>query len=47
MAKALLFDLDGTLLVSDPLHYAVFEELFAERGKALIDAMQVALDLIE
>ncbi|MCR8547325.1 HAD family phosphatase [Salipiger sp. P9] len=39
MAKALLFDLDGTLLVSDPLHYAVFEELFAERGKALTPAI--------
>lgn len=32
MAKALLFDLDGTLLVSDPLHIAVFGEFFAERG---------------
>ncbi|APZ54626.1 HAD family hydrolase [Salipiger abyssi] len=32
MTKALLFDLDGTLLVSDPLHIAVFGEFFAERG---------------
>ena len=30
--KALLFDLDGTLLISDPLHIAVFGEFFAERG---------------
>jgi len=35
MTKALLFDLDGTLLVSDPLHYAVFAEIFAENGKEL------------
>ncbi|SPF80351.1 HAD family hydrolase [Pseudoprimorskyibacter insulae] len=30
--KALLFDLDGTLLHSDPLHVAVFIEQFAENG---------------
>ena len=35
MTKALLFDLDGTLLVSDPLHYAVFAEIFADYGKEL------------
>ena len=29
---ALLFDLDGTMLVSDPIHEAVFEELWAEFG---------------
>jgi len=29
---ALLFDLDGTLLVSDPIHETVFRELWAERG---------------
>jgi HAD superfamily hydrolase (TIGR01509 family) len=29
---ALLFDLDGTLIDSDPLHAAVFIEMFAERG---------------
>lgn len=28
----LLFDLDGTLIHSDPLHMAVFEELWAARG---------------
>ena len=33
---ALLFDLDGTLLDTDPLHFAIFRELFAERG-LLID----------
>jgi HAD superfamily hydrolase (TIGR01509 family) len=32
---ALLFDLDGTLLRSDPLHEAVFAELLAEYGIAL------------
>lgn len=32
---ALLFDLDGTLLDSDVLHYQIFAELLAERGKAL------------
>ncbi|EPX76136.1 HAD family hydrolase [Salipiger mucosus] len=39
MAKALLFDLDGTLLISDPLHYAVFAEMFAERGQELTPAI--------
>ena len=29
---ALLFDLDGTLLDTDPLHFAIFRELFADRG---------------
>ncbi|SLN27867.1 Fructose-1-phosphate phosphatase YqaB [Roseivivax jejudonensis] len=33
MPPALLFDLDGTLLHSDPLHVAVFIELYAERGR--------------
>jgi len=28
----LLFDLDGTMLVSDPIHEAVFRELWIERG---------------
>jgi HAD superfamily hydrolase (TIGR01509 family) len=32
MASALLFDLDGTLIDSDPLHAPVFIELFAELG---------------
>jgi len=34
---ALLFDLDGTMLVSDPIHEAVFRELFAEYGLSLTD----------
>jgi len=34
---ALLFDLDGTMLVSDPIHEAVFRDLLAERGVALTD----------
>ncbi len=33
MTLALLFDLDGTLLHTDPLHEAVFAELFAARGR--------------
>lgn len=32
---ALLFDLDGTLLDTDPLHLQIFVELFAERGKTI------------
>jgi len=35
---ALLFDLDGTLLDSDPLHAAVFVELMAEHGVAFSQA---------
>ena len=35
MQLALLFDLDGTLLHSDPLHTAVFVDLFAERGRQI------------
>ena len=38
MTKALLFDLDGTLLHSDPLHFAVFQEMFAERGREIDEA---------
>ncbi|HHC29799.1 MAG TPA: HAD family phosphatase [Rhodobacterales bacterium] len=30
--SALLFDLDGTMLVSDPIHEEVFRVLWAERG---------------
>ncbi len=32
---ALLFDLDGTLVDTDPLHHAVFVEILAERGREL------------
>lgn len=38
MGKALLFDLDGTLLHSDPLHVQVFMEMFEERGRAIDEA---------
>ncbi|MFO1143335.1 MAG: HAD-IA family hydrolase [Amaricoccus sp.] len=33
--RALLFDLDGTLVDSDPLHHAAFAEIMAERGREL------------
>ena len=33
MVPALLFDLDGTLIQSDPLHFTVFREMFLERGR--------------
>jgi HAD superfamily hydrolase (TIGR01509 family) len=33
--RALLFDLDGTLLDTDPLHAGVFQRLFAERGQVI------------
>ena len=43
MAKpALLFDLDGTLIDSDPIHAEVFVELFAERGRTIDTAHYVA-----
>ncbi|TPE50138.1 HAD family hydrolase [Amaricoccus solimangrovi] len=32
---ALLFDLDGTLLDTDPLHHKAFVSVFAERGRGL------------
>ncbi|MFZ7093668.1 HAD family hydrolase [Primorskyibacter sp. 2E233] len=38
MKHALLFDLDGTLIQSDPLHFAVFSEMFEERGKSIDEA---------
>ncbi len=38
MPRALLFDLDGTLLLSDPHHVAVFRDLFAERGRVIDEA---------
>lgn len=41
MAGTLLFDLDGTLLHSDPLHYAVFKALLADQG---IDLSQEEYD---
>lgn len=30
--RGVLFDVDGTLLNSDPLHFKVFQELFREQG---------------
>ncbi|WP_136442491.1 HAD family hydrolase [Pacificoceanicola onchidii] len=38
MTHALLFDLDGTLLHSDPLHFAIFAEMFEERGQTIDEA---------
>lgn len=35
MTRALLFDLDGTLLESDPLHTQAFVELFAEHEREI------------
>ncbi|MEC3860577.1 HAD-IA family hydrolase [Mesobacterium sp. TK19101] len=34
MTGALLFDLDGTMLISDPIHQTVFRDMFAERGRS-------------
>lgn len=34
---ALLFDLDGTMLNSDPIHEVVFQELWASRGLTMSD----------
>lgn len=42
MKHALLFDLDGTLIHSDPLHMAVFQEMFAERGRQIDEAFYMA-----
>jgi beta-phosphoglucomutase len=38
MRPALLFDLDGTLMRSDPLHAAVFADLLGQHGIALGEA---------
>ncbi|MFN0114798.1 MAG: HAD family hydrolase [Paracoccaceae bacterium] len=35
MKGALLFDLDGTLVDSDPLHAEVFVRMYAERGRSI------------
>ncbi|SPJ23681.1 HAD family hydrolase [Palleronia abyssalis] len=35
MTPALLFDLDGTLIETDPIHAAVFVEMFAEEGREI------------
>ncbi|MEM1389350.1 MAG: HAD family phosphatase [Pseudomonadota bacterium] len=36
-SRALLFDLDGTLLHSDPIHEAVYREIWAQRGLVMAD----------
>jgi HAD superfamily hydrolase (TIGR01509 family) len=38
MAGALLFDLDGTLIHSDPLHLKVFADMYAARGRQIDEA---------
>lgn len=40
--KALLFDLDGTLIDSDPIHATVFVEFLAARGVAVTEADYMA-----
>lgn len=37
MLQAILFDLDGTLTHSDPLHFRLFETMLAERGVPIDD----------
>jgi len=39
---ALLFDLDGTMLNSDPIHEAVFAELWASRGLPVTEGFYMA-----
>ncbi len=39
---ALLFDLDGTLIDSDPLHARIFVDLFAKRGIEIDEAFYLA-----
>lgn len=41
--KAVLFDLDGTLIDSMPLHYGAYREVFSERGWALEEAVFMSL----
>lgn len=38
MLRALLFDYDGTLVLSEPLHYAAFAEVLRRRGVVLTQA---------
>ncbi|NNL72092.1 MAG: HAD hydrolase-like protein, partial [Silicimonas sp.] len=40
--KALLFDMDGTLVDSDPIHISVFIDFLAERGVTLTEAEYMA-----
>ena len=32
MEKVILFDMDGVLMNTEPLHYAIWQQVFAERG---------------
>jgi len=41
-ASALLFDLDGTMLITDPIHMAVFADLMAPRGLTVDEAFYMA-----
>ena len=41
--KAVLFDLDGTLIDSMPLHYRAYREVFRARGWALEEAVFMSL----
>ena len=42
MKTALLFDLDGTLVDTDALHLAAFQEILAPHGISLTKAQYVA-----
>ena len=37
MLRAMLFDFDGTIVLSEPLHYAAFAEVLAARGVELTE----------
>lgn len=38
MLRAILFDFDGVIVLSEPLHFAAFAEVFARRGISLDEA---------
>jgi HAD superfamily hydrolase (TIGR01509 family) len=38
MLRAILFDFDGTIVLSEPLHFAAFAEVLAKRGITLSEA---------
>jgi HAD superfamily hydrolase (TIGR01509 family) len=37
MLRAILFDFDGTIALSEPMHFAAFDEVLAPRGVVLIE----------
>ncbi|PZO50214.1 MAG: hydrolase [Phormidesmis priestleyi] len=39
MLKAVIFDLDGTLTDSDKVHFQVFQEIFAQKGMVIDEAL--------